>query len=284
MWLFPLRSSGSSAHSLKEQKNLNSFFAVMFGLSNSAISRLAHTWEVGAMWRAPRPSWGCWLGMGRPSQSSDSSIRLCFTAAAPQSPEALFGPREVAGECWALALLPETLILGLPAAPPSVSGHFQGFQSWARVGVPLGCVLGALVRNGVLAVRGGVHSVLYPVWWGWGALAVAVRSCVKTRTGHMWCRALGSEAPGEHRGTTGLQPTPLRPRKQARAPDPTARRPVSGPQEVLEGAGGGHKMREKRRSWLPLPDPCQELLGLRVLRVFRRELAQKCFFSLALSS
>lgn len=33
-------------HSLKEQKNLNSFFAVMFGLSNSAISRLAHTWEV----------------------------------------------------------------------------------------------------------------------------------------------------------------------------------------------------------------------------------------------
>uniref|UniRef100_A0A8C6RW38 Rap guanine nucleotide exchange factor (GEF) 3 n=1 Tax=Nannospalax galili TaxID=1026970 RepID=A0A8C6RW38_NANGA len=33
-----------AAH-LKEQKNLNSFFAVMFGLSNSAISRLAHTWE-----------------------------------------------------------------------------------------------------------------------------------------------------------------------------------------------------------------------------------------------
>uniref|UniRef100_A0A452SYF4 Rap guanine nucleotide exchange factor 3 n=1 Tax=Ursus maritimus TaxID=29073 RepID=A0A452SYF4_URSMA len=55
VWLFPLRSSGSSAHSLKEQKNLNSFFAVMFGLSNSAISRLAHTWEVGAMWRDP--SW-----------------------------------------------------------------------------------------------------------------------------------------------------------------------------------------------------------------------------------
>uniref|UniRef100_A0A287CTL2 Rap guanine nucleotide exchange factor 3 n=1 Tax=Ictidomys tridecemlineatus TaxID=43179 RepID=A0A287CTL2_ICTTR len=33
-----------AAH-LKEQKNLNSFFAIMFGLSNSAISRLAHTWE-----------------------------------------------------------------------------------------------------------------------------------------------------------------------------------------------------------------------------------------------
>uniref|UniRef100_A0A6I8N2X7 Rap guanine nucleotide exchange factor 3 n=1 Tax=Ornithorhynchus anatinus TaxID=9258 RepID=A0A6I8N2X7_ORNAN len=33
-----------AAH-LKEQRNLNSFFAVMFGLSNSAVSRLAHTWE-----------------------------------------------------------------------------------------------------------------------------------------------------------------------------------------------------------------------------------------------
>uniref|UniRef100_A0A668U831 Rap guanine nucleotide exchange factor (GEF) 3 n=1 Tax=Oreochromis aureus TaxID=47969 RepID=A0A668U831_OREAU len=30
---------------LKEQKNLNSFFAVMFGLSNSAIQRLYKTWE-----------------------------------------------------------------------------------------------------------------------------------------------------------------------------------------------------------------------------------------------
>ncbi|KAH1176441.1 hypothetical protein KIL84_021175 [Mauremys mutica] len=34
-----------AAH-LKEQKNLNSFFAVMFGLSNTAVSRLAKTWEV----------------------------------------------------------------------------------------------------------------------------------------------------------------------------------------------------------------------------------------------
>ncbi|XP_058512081.1 rap guanine nucleotide exchange factor 3 isoform X2 [Ochotona princeps] len=33
-----------AAH-LKEQKNLNSFFAIMFGLSNSAITRLARTWE-----------------------------------------------------------------------------------------------------------------------------------------------------------------------------------------------------------------------------------------------
>uniref|UniRef100_A0A3Q0S9I3 Rap guanine nucleotide exchange factor 3 n=1 Tax=Amphilophus citrinellus TaxID=61819 RepID=A0A3Q0S9I3_AMPCI len=33
------------ASRLKEQKNLNSFFAVMFGLSNSAILRLYKTWE-----------------------------------------------------------------------------------------------------------------------------------------------------------------------------------------------------------------------------------------------
>ncbi|KFP53407.1 Rap guanine nucleotide exchange factor 4, partial [Cathartes aura] len=33
-----------AAH-LKEQKNLNSFFAVMFGVSNPAVSRLAKTWE-----------------------------------------------------------------------------------------------------------------------------------------------------------------------------------------------------------------------------------------------
>ncbi|XP_033927315.1 rap guanine nucleotide exchange factor 3 isoform X2 [Melopsittacus undulatus] len=33
-----------AAH-LKEQKNLNSFFAVMFGVSHTAVSRLARTWE-----------------------------------------------------------------------------------------------------------------------------------------------------------------------------------------------------------------------------------------------
>ena len=59
-WLCPLTTSGSSTHSLKEQKNLNSFFAVMFGLSNSAISRLAHTWEVGVRQRArAHPGGGC---------------------------------------------------------------------------------------------------------------------------------------------------------------------------------------------------------------------------------
>ncbi|MBZ3870374.1 Rap guanine nucleotide exchange factor 3 [Sciurus carolinensis] len=54
-----------AAH-LKEQKNLNSFFAIMFGLSNSAISRLAHTWErlphkvrklYSALERLLDPSW-----------------------------------------------------------------------------------------------------------------------------------------------------------------------------------------------------------------------------------
>ncbi|NWI95589.1 RPGF3 factor, partial [Pitta sordida] len=35
-----------AAH-LKEQKNLNSFFAVMFGVNNTAVTRLARTWEVG---------------------------------------------------------------------------------------------------------------------------------------------------------------------------------------------------------------------------------------------
>lgn len=43
------------ARSLKEQKNLNSFFAVMFGVSNTAVSRLAKTWEVTAHGLLPPP-------------------------------------------------------------------------------------------------------------------------------------------------------------------------------------------------------------------------------------
>lgn len=49
---FPLSNSGLVVTSyppfdrLKEQKNLNSFFAVMFGLGNSAVHRLHKTWEV----------------------------------------------------------------------------------------------------------------------------------------------------------------------------------------------------------------------------------------------
>ncbi|ETE71586.1 Rap guanine nucleotide exchange factor 3, partial [Ophiophagus hannah] len=54
-----------AAH-LKDQRNLNSFFAVMFGLSHSAISRLSRTWEklphktrklYGTMERMLDPSW-----------------------------------------------------------------------------------------------------------------------------------------------------------------------------------------------------------------------------------
>ncbi|NXK41780.1 RPGF3 factor, partial [Piprites chloris] len=40
-----LRKFVKVAAHLKEQKNLNSFFAVMFGMSNTAVSRLAQTWE-----------------------------------------------------------------------------------------------------------------------------------------------------------------------------------------------------------------------------------------------
>lgn len=35
--------------SCKEYKNLNSFFAIVMGLSNVAVSRLALTWEVGEL-------------------------------------------------------------------------------------------------------------------------------------------------------------------------------------------------------------------------------------------
>lgn len=49
----PLTSS--HGRSLKEQKNLNSFFAVMFGVSNTAVSRLAKTWEVTAHGLLPPP-------------------------------------------------------------------------------------------------------------------------------------------------------------------------------------------------------------------------------------
>ena len=33
--------------SCREYKNLNSFFAIVMGLSNIAVSRLSQTWEVG---------------------------------------------------------------------------------------------------------------------------------------------------------------------------------------------------------------------------------------------
>ncbi|XP_062975330.1 rap guanine nucleotide exchange factor 3 isoform X1 [Elgaria multicarinata webbii] len=61
-----LRKFIKMAAHLKDQKNLNSFFAVMFGLSHSTVSRLARTWEklphktrklYGTMERILDPSW-----------------------------------------------------------------------------------------------------------------------------------------------------------------------------------------------------------------------------------
>lgn len=159
VWLCPLRVSGSSTYSLKEQKNLNSFFAVMFGLSNSAISRLARTWEVGVTWRGrpgPHPpaqgqspclSWeSCW-GRGShlravtapsasPSQRLPHKVRKLYSAL-----ERLLvsvGP-------WLLP--PETLILGFSAAPLPVFGHLQDSQPWARDRFPLACEFGKLAED-----------------------------------------------------------------------------------------------------------------------------------------
>ncbi|XP_042303949.1 rap guanine nucleotide exchange factor 3 isoform X2 [Sceloporus undulatus] len=60
-----LRKFIKMAAHLKDQKNLNTFFAVMFGLSHSAVSRLSRTWELphktrklyGSMERMLDPSW-----------------------------------------------------------------------------------------------------------------------------------------------------------------------------------------------------------------------------------
>lgn len=151
-----LRVSGSSVHSLKEQKNLNSFFAIMFGLSNSAISRLAQTWEVSAICRGrpgpshlgpesgPCPFWGSFLGMELPPQSSDSPACLSFTEAAPQSPEALLGPREAAGECWA-------------PVPPS-----RNPDSW----LPCSLSAGPCLLLGPLVYPGSGPGSLWPVSLG----------------------------------------------------------------------------------------------------------------------
>uniref|UniRef100_A0A8C9WJ55 Rap guanine nucleotide exchange factor 4 n=1 Tax=Scleropages formosus TaxID=113540 RepID=A0A8C9WJ55_SCLFO len=40
----------------KEYKNLNSFFAIIMGMSNPAVSRLSQTWEVGVAARTARPA------------------------------------------------------------------------------------------------------------------------------------------------------------------------------------------------------------------------------------
>lgn len=61
-----LQAEPSPARSLKEQKNLNSFFAVMFGVSNTAVSRLAKTWEVTGPPRDRAGFPGLEKGLGRP--------------------------------------------------------------------------------------------------------------------------------------------------------------------------------------------------------------------------
>ncbi|XP_069509299.1 rap guanine nucleotide exchange factor 3 [Ambystoma mexicanum] len=68
-----------AAH-LKEQKNLNSFFAVMFGLSNCAVSRLARTWE-----RLPQKSRKLYCGFERLLDPSwnHRSYRLAIAKLSP---------------------------------------------------------------------------------------------------------------------------------------------------------------------------------------------------------
>lgn len=41
-------------HSCREFKNLNSFFAIIMGMSNPAVSRLSQTWEVNFLSSASR--------------------------------------------------------------------------------------------------------------------------------------------------------------------------------------------------------------------------------------
>lgn len=83
---------------------------------------------------------------------------------------------------------------------------------------------------------------------------MAVRSCVRTRTGHIWCLASGSEAPGEHPGNTG-SPADL-PQAQEAGP---GTRPMVGqnlsvaPQEMLEEARD--KGRAEELAALPTPLP-----------------------------
>lgn len=64
---------------------------------------------------------------------------LSFTAAAPQSPEAVLSPGEAAGECW-IGLLPlESPILGF-LHPLPVYGRAPGILTQNQGLVPSGCV------------------------------------------------------------------------------------------------------------------------------------------------
>lgn len=90
--------------------------------------------------------------MGLPSRSSDSCICLSFTAAAPQSPEAVLGPGEAAGECWALAPPSRNPNSGLPSSPSMYLWSRPGFPALGQSLIPSGLrVWGA---DGVLALGG----------------------------------------------------------------------------------------------------------------------------------
>lgn len=125
----------------------------MFGLSNSAISRLAHTWEVSAIcWVRSGPphlspesgpclSWASWLGMGPTPQSSDSLAGLSFWL--PHKVRKLYSALE---RLLVSAPAPPTLAPAhgfFPTAPLPVLGHFLDFQPWVRAWFPLAWLCGA---------------------------------------------------------------------------------------------------------------------------------------------
>lgn len=154
LWLFPLRVSGSCAHSLKEQKNLNSFFAVMFGLSNSAISRLAHTWEVGAQEdTVPRPGLcpprGCLGWLSLPSHGLSSPVLSLQRL--PHKVRKLYSALE------------RLLVRAGPIS--AIPGHrllaFHGFERPLRARIPLACGCGSWLR--VCGSDGGL--VVYRTPW-----------------------------------------------------------------------------------------------------------------------
>lgn len=207
--LLPLRASGSSVHSLKEQKNLNSFFAVMFGLSNSAISRLAHTWEVSAI---------CWVGQGLPtsvlSQAPACPGRpgwewgphLRAVTASPASPSQRL-PHKVRKLYSALERLlvsaPRPRHPGptpgfFPTAPLPVLGHFLDFQPWVRAWFPLACGSVGLAEKCSVSTVGvcvlyympqqvyrGPCGICCGICWPWGlrcqGTARGVLTCLRTQ-------------------------------------------------------------------------------------------------------
>lgn len=84
---------------LKEQKNLNSFFAVMFGLSNSAVHRLYKTWEVrtATFTMIFNVAWNATLVMTR-----ETTCLSSVTENPQQDKKSLLCIRETDGKCAVL--------------------------------------------------------------------------------------------------------------------------------------------------------------------------------------